>query len=220
MLKLQALSSILCTSQFLFTSQIWMTQIKIWERTGVIIRNKSKLEAISFDWHDIYYLLFKQISRDSIILFFYLFLYLVQQLYLSHNCLITVPCCLLQTHVLAQYSLSLKMTEERESWNNHCEFFLTSLGLAVGLGNVWRFPYVCFENGGLQMICWYWTSETILSSGASFMIPYIVMLLVVGLPAMLIELSAGQYARVGANKVFGRMVPAFKVSNMEERILI
>ena len=42
------------------------------------------------------------------------------------------------------------------------------------------------------------------------MIPYIVMLLVVGLPAMLIELSAGQYARVGANKVFGRMVPAFK----------
>ena len=85
------------------------------------------------------------------------------------------------------------MAEERESWNNHCEFFLTSLGLAVGLGNVWRFPYVCFENGG-----------------ASFLIPYIVMLLVVGLPAMLIELSAGQYARVGANKVFGRMVPAFK----------
>ena len=85
------------------------------------------------------------------------------------------------------------MAEERESWNNHCEFFLTSLGLAVGLGNVWRFPYVCFENGG-----------------ASFLIPYIVMLLVAGLPAMLIELSAGQYARVGANKVFGRMVPAFK----------
>jgi len=40
------------------------------------------------------------------------------------------------------------MAEERESWNNHCEFFLTSLGLAVGLGNVWRFPYVCFQNGG------------------------------------------------------------------------
>ena len=49
-------------------------------------------------------------------------------------------------------------------------------------------------------------------SGASFLIPYLVMLLVVGLPAMLIELSAGQYARVGANKVFGRMVPAFKVT--------
>ena len=40
---------------------------------------------------------------------------------------------------------------ERESWNNHCEFFLTSLGLAVGLGNVWRFPYVCFDNGGEEI---------------------------------------------------------------------
>ena len=57
------------------------------------------------------------------------------------------------------------------------------------------------------------TSQTLLHvSGASFLIPYLVMLLVVGLPAMLIELSAGQYARVGANKVFGRMVPAFKVT--------
>jgi len=83
--------------------------------------------------------------------------------------------------------------QEREAWGNHCEFFLSSLGLAVGLGNVWRFPYVAFQNGG-----------------GSFLIPYLVMLVLVGLPAFFIELSAGQYARVGANKVFGRMVPAFK----------
>ena len=50
-----------------------------------------------------------------------------------------------------------------------------------------------------------------MSAGASFLIPYVIMLVVVGLPAMLVELSVGQYARVGANKVFGRMVPAFKV---------
>ena len=37
---------------------------------------------------------------------------------------------------------------DRGEWGNHCEFFLTSLGLAVGLGNVWRFPYICYENGG------------------------------------------------------------------------
>jgi SNF family Na+-dependent transporter len=76
------------------------------------------------------------------------------------------------------------MSAERESWGNHCEFFLSSLGLAVGLGNVWRFPYVCYINGG-----------------GSFLIPYMVMLFFVGLPAFFIELSLGQYSRVGANKV-------------------
>ena len=36
----------------------------------------------------------------------------------------------------------------RGEWGNHFEYFLTSLGLAVGLGNVWRFPYVVYTNGG------------------------------------------------------------------------
>jgi len=85
------------------------------------------------------------------------------------------------------------MGEERESWSNHCEFFLSSLGLAVGLGNVWRFPYVAFQNGG-----------------GSFLVPYLLMLLLVGLPAFFLELSGGQYSRVGANKIWGRMVPALK----------
>ena len=78
------------------------------------------------------------------------------------------------------------MTEEvkRDAWGNYCEFFLSSLGLAVGIGNVWRFPYVAYENGG-----------------GSFLIPYIVMLVLVGFPAFFMEQSLGQYGQVGANKV-------------------
>ena len=73
---------------------------------------------------------------------------------------------------------------ERDSWSNHCEFFVTSLGLAVGLGNVWRFPYVCYQNGG-----------------GTFLIPYLIILMFIGIPGLFLEQSAGQYARAGVNKV-------------------
>ena len=82
------------------------------------------------------------------------------------------------------------MAEERETWGNYCEFFMASLGLAVGLGNVWRFPYVCYENGG-----------------GSFLVPYVVMLFLVGIPAFFLELSLGQYSRVGSNKVCRKFFP-------------
>ena len=36
----------------------------------------------------------------------------------------------------------------RETWANKAEFILASIGLAVGLGNLWRFPYLCQKNGG------------------------------------------------------------------------
>lgn len=37
---------------------------------------------------------------------------------------------------------------ERETWHNHSEFIISMIGTCVGLGNVWRFPYLCYKNGG------------------------------------------------------------------------
>jgi len=41
-----------------------------------------------------------------------------------------------------------KKFREREQWDNKLEFIFSCMAFSIGLGNVWRFPYLCFKNGG------------------------------------------------------------------------
>ncbi|RWS27353.1 Sodium- and chloride-dependent glycine transporter 2-like protein [Leptotrombidium deliense] len=84
-------------------------------------------------------------------------------------------------------------TKERGQWGSSTEFMLACLGMMVGLGNVWRFPYLVFKNGG-----------------GIFVISYVIMLLVVGLPIIAIEAVLGQYSQSGVGEVFLNIAPIFR----------
>ncbi|TWW60412.1 Sodium- and chloride-dependent GABA transporter ine [Takifugu flavidus] len=68
-----------------------------------------------------------------------------------------------------------RVVVNRPTWSGQLEFILATVGYAVGLGNVWRFPYLCYSNGG-----------------GAFMIPYLVMVVVCGIPLVLMEFTIGQ----------------------------
>ena len=70
------------------------------------------------------------------------------------------------------------MTNSRENWSARSGFIIAAIGSAVGLGNIWRFPYVAYENGG-----------------GAFLIPYLVAIFAAGLPLLFLDYAVGHKFR-------------------------
>lgn len=80
------------------------------------------------------------------------------------------------------------LMEAREQWGTRAGFILAAVGSAVGLGNIWRFPYVAYENGG-----------------GAFFIPYLFALLTAGIPLLIMEFTMGHKYRGSAPLSYARM---------------
>lgn len=78
--------------------------------------------------------------------------------------------------------------ENRPQWGTRAGFVLAAIGSAVGLGNIWRFPYTAYENGG-----------------GAFFIPYLFALLTAGIPLLIMEFTLGHKYRGSAPLTFARL---------------
>lgn len=83
------------------------------------------------------------------------------------------------------------LMEKREKFSSRLGFILISAGCAVGLGNVWRFPYITGKYGG-----------------AAFVLIYLVFLVILGLPIMVMEFSVGRSSQKSAARSFHALEPA------------
>uniref|UniRef100_A0A7I4Z6R6 Sodium:neurotransmitter symporter domain containing protein n=1 Tax=Haemonchus contortus TaxID=6289 RepID=A0A7I4Z6R6_HAECO len=83
--------------------------------------------------------------------------------------------------------------ESRGAWGSQLHFILTCISFAVGLGNLWRFPAIAYENGG-----------------AVFIIPYVICSVLVGLPCLYLEFLIGQLTQSGPSKAFRYFMPALQ----------
>ncbi|XP_021177725.2 LOW QUALITY PROTEIN: sodium- and chloride-dependent GABA transporter 2 [Fundulus heteroclitus] len=83
--------------------------------------------------------------------------------------------------------------EERGQWSNKLEFVLSVAGSIIGLGNMWRFPYLCYKNGG-----------------GAFLIPYMIFLFTCGVPVFFLEVALGQYTSQGGITCWRKISPLFE----------
>lgn len=75
--------------------------------------------------------------------------------------------------------------KQREQWGTRAGFILAAIGSAVGLGNIWRFPYVAYDNGG-----------------GAFFVPYLFAMLTAGIPFLILEFGTGRKYQKSTPRLF------------------
>jgi neurotransmitter:Na+ symporter, NSS family len=78
--------------------------------------------------------------------------------------------------------------QTREQWATRAGFLLAAIGSAIGLGNIWRFPYIAYDNGG-----------------GAFLLPYLIALLTAGIPLLILEYTIGHKFRGAPPTAFLRL---------------
>lgn len=80
---------------------------------------------------------------------------------------------------------------QRENWSGRSAFILAAIGSAVGLGNIWRFPYVAYDNGG-----------------GAFLLPYLIALFTAAIPLLFLDYAIGHKYQGGAPKAYKKLTPS------------
>lgn len=90
----------------------------------------------------------------------------------------------------------------RGVWSSRLDFILSCVGFAVGLGNIWRFPYLCYKNGG-----------------GAFLVPYAIFALIGGIPVFFLELSIGQFMGQAGMRAWN-ICPLFKGIGLDTTVIV